>query len=358
MRREEAIALIDRLLLDVPKPEHPKTLAWTLWGMAPSTATTDYARVIHSLMLERYAAELRADVRSAVLAQLAVARTFLADRRFETALAMLVGEEASSRATGLGTLERLRRALLIDAYLQVGRLSDGMGAVDGLEGHERDPAAFRVYSHEALALVALVRGDLRGASTAFNEAVQAAAQHDHKELSAWQAARGTAGGAHVALRVGNAQVALQLLTSALVLTEPFSCVSEVSDLLLLRGICQLATGQALDTPSIEKALGGSGLLEPRGGATDLVVGLPVDLAGARSLGDGARRFEEAIAERQRAHDPVGEATVSLGLIATLVVHQRPEDARQTLARCEASVVEKQPSLKPWFLGAFQSLTSA
>ena len=353
MSREDAVDLVDRLLDGTPEGDHGETLAWTIWGMAPATSTTDYARIIHSLILER--GLTTGDPKSHALAQLAVARTFLADRRFDLAAQLLEGERDAVVSTGLGTLERLRRALLIVAQLHLGRLSDALSAVDGLEGHERDPADFRVYSHEALALTALVRGDLRAASLAFNEAVQDAARHERKELSAWQAARGTAGGAHVAIRVGNAPIALQLLASAITLTEPFSCVAEMTDLLLLRAVCQLAAGEPLDVATVNKALGGNGLLDARGGATDLVAGFPVDLAGAQNLGQGAERFEQAIAERQRALDAAGEAVASLGLVATLVAHDRPQDTAQTLARCSASVVAKAPSLAPWFDAASAAL---
>ena len=356
MSREEAIALVDTLLVGVAEEEQGQTLAWALWAMAPTTATSDYQRIIHSLILERGLTSR--DPRSHALAQLALARTFIADRRFDLAAELLEGESQLVSQTGLATLERLRRALLITAQLHLGRLGEALSALEGLKGYERDSADFRVYCHEAMALSALVQGDLRAAALAFNEAVQDAARHAHKELSAWQAARGSAGGAHVAMRVGNASVALQLLASALTLTEPFSAISEVSDLLLLRAICQSAAGEPIDLEAFNKGLGGKGLLEAQGGATDLVSGFPVDLSGAQNLGEGARAFEEAISERQRAHDAVGEALASIGLVLTLHVHERPQDCAQTLARCAESVSKKNPALKAWFDATGRLLSGA
>lgn len=331
---EEMIALLDEALSGVPDDEHPERLAWTLWGIGPWSSMSDTIRHLYGVMRERHAEAVDAHAPTAALAQLTLARTFMADRAYRLAKDILDGSRAVIVRSGLGTLSRLSDALSVRVALQGGRLNDAFERVGSLEPDAliEDPIEFQVESRLARGLVFIVQGRLQEAGAELVIAARQASDHERPDLGRWQASRALAAQSHVMFRANLPERGAALLHEAVQLAGREDALHEGAEWTLVQAAYGLCASQAPNQDRVRAALKVLTIPTSTGRALDALTGLPVDLAGLPDPGAMAGACLLAAEERRRAFDPAGR------LLATLVcalIHATTEDVAAGRALLQA-----------------------
>jgi hypothetical protein len=281
LSRKDALTHIDSLLADVPEGKRHGVLAWALWGLPPWSSLSDYAKVMHDVLWGRYSDRLADDLGHAAVAHLAIARTLGVDRNYGLASDLLTRSKETTLMAGKPALSRLHEALVVRVSLQTGDIEHAQQLIDGgaLAGWEQDPAEFQAEILLSLAMGALLRGDLRQAAEYFDSAATKGSEHAREDLGSWQVARAMAGHAQVAFRGGFAEPASELSAWTMRLAGDYESVSEHTEATFLYAASRLLAGIRPDTKETANAVSRALLLENRGGATDLLFGINVDLGG-------------------------------------------------------------------------------
>jgi hypothetical protein len=310
---KEMIALLDEALSGVPDDEHPERLAWTLWGIGPWSSMSDTIRHLYGVMRERHAEAVDAHAPTAALAQLTLARTFMAERAYRFAKDILDGSRAVTSRSGLGTLSRLNDALSVRVALQTGHLSDAFERVGSLEPEaiSEDPVEFQVESRLARGLVFIIQGRLQEAGEELVIAGRQSSEHKRPDLGRWQASRALAAQSHVMFRANLPERAAALLNEALQLAATEDALHEGAEWTLAHAAYGLCTGVSPNQERVRVALSILGMTASSGRALDVLTGLPVDLAGQADAGAMVGACLLAAEERRRAFDPAGRLLATL-----------------------------------------------
>lgn len=326
MTRDEAMALMGRLLEGAPADRRPLVAAQAVWGMAPWSSRTPYVRAMAAWVAETFRDGLAFVPRALTVA--ACGRASLADRRFLEAIEEC---EAAVDEAGRGGDERVVRtcrALLARALLQNGEVGRGLDTLADVTDADLPPA-LRPEVLLALGVAELVWGEADRAVERFSEAAVVAEVlgGDPGSTAQWHQAMARAGQAHALIRLSRFEDAIPVLEAASSSAEANDAHREAADLRVLRAVCGLAIGareSGLWTAALAAAARAAGVAP----GADFLVGLPADLAGCESAREAANRLEGAAAERLRVRDATG---FLLSVLASAGFHAEAGD-REAAAR--------------------------
>lgn len=302
LTREEALALMERLLEGVPEDRLPLVATQAVWGMGPWSSRTAVVRAMAEWVARRFGEDLLAIPRALVLAS--VGRADLTDRRYVEAIEEC---EAAVEEAERGGDERVLvacRALLARALLQNGEVGRGLKVLADVADTDLPPA-LRPEVLLARGVAHILRGEPTDAGEQFVQAARAAEEVGGiaGSTAQWHLAVAAAGEAHARMRGFCFDDALDPLHRARCIALENDAYREAADLAVLLGVARTVTGRS--GADFHEAVAYAARIPQAFPGVDFLLGLPADLCGCETAAEAAFRLEHAAAERLTVRDQAG-----------------------------------------------------
>ncbi len=332
---EEAAALLRAALEKVPEEDRALAAAVAVGTMPPWSSCLESMYGLYEVAREDFGEAMEGGEAGLVL--LGVARALLAQRLYRDAVgaaeeAIGYAEEGGSLGIALACRHLQVRAVLLAGSFQEG--TELLEASTDPELVERVPQAQRAEVYLARGLQAFLAGEVEKTLQAYGAARALAARSPAPDLGRWQAARAQEGLGHLKLRLGRFAEGARDLAAAARAAEEAGATAELAEIELMEGVARLALGDPDGVGLIQRGTGRLAALPWHNGVTDMLLGLPADLAGSS---DGVQRLDlllDAARERVAAADPTG-AAIALCLAAGLALGSEVGAAAELSAQIDA-----------------------
>ena len=317
LSEEEALSHLDSLLENVPAPEAPGVMTQALWFMPPWSTFTPYLRLMFRRLGERFGEQTGPGNRA--LALCAHGRASIVDRRFVHAIAECEQALEEALEGGSHAMQRSCRALRERARLQAGRTAQALDAVEGWDPRyePHDPTDLGFETLLTLGLVHMTTGELEAALESFDAVVGLSEGAEEGDLAEWHRAVALGGRGHALFRQSRPSEAVDPVEEALRLARQNHGTREAADLLVMRSVCSLASGEERAASDLDEVASLVSGFPGSNGAVDLYFGLPADLGGGKTTGEMAQVLFASAEERASSMDPHGFAIAILGMAGLL-----------------------------------------